>query len=142
MVEQNQILSRAAPASPTSMKREGADRLVYWLGLLLVVLGLLNVTPSIPGWDDMWRSITGIENLKIRRFPTEWLYPIMFFWMMLIVALKHSMWRSWTDKAINIRRFGLFLDIALVLAAAWQLISNMQKRWAYRFLILQTILRA
>jgi len=118
MVEQNQILSRAAPASPTSMKREGADSLVYWLGLLLVVLGLLNVTPSIPGWDDMWRSITGIENLKIRRFPTEWLYPIMFFWMMLIVALKHSMWRSWTDKAINIRRFGLFLDIALVLAAA------------------------
>jgi len=95
-----------------------ADSLVYWLGLLLVVIGLLNVTPSIPGWDDMWRSITGVDNFKIRRFPTEWLYPIMFFWMMLIVALKHSMWRSWTDKSNLKRRFGLFMDFALVFAAA------------------------
>ena len=94
------------------------DDLVYWLGLLLVVVGLLNVTPAIPGWDDMWRSLTGIENLKVRRFPTEWLYPIMFFWMMMIVALKHSMWRSWTTKSPLTRRFGLFLDFALVTAAA------------------------
>jgi len=94
------------------------DDLVYWLGLLLVVVGLMNVTPAIPGWDDLWRSITGVDNFKIRRFPTEWLYPIMFFWMMLIVALKHSMWRSWTNKTFLTRRFGLFLDFALVLAAA------------------------
>jgi len=94
------------------------DDLVYWLGLLLVVVGLMNVTPAIPGWDDLWRSITGVDNFKIRRFPTEWLYPIMFFWMMLIVALKHSMWRSWTNKTVLTRRFGLFLDFALVLAAA------------------------
>ncbi len=78
----------------------------------------MNVTPAIPGWDDMWRSITGVDNFKIRRFPTEWLYPIMFFWMMLIVALKHSMWRSWTKKAAITRRLGLFLDFSLVLAAA------------------------
>lgn len=98
--------------------RTYVDDLVYWLGLLLVVVGLLNVTPAIPGWDDMWRVITGYDNFKIRRFPTEWLYPVMFFWMMLIVALKHSMWRSWTSKAILTRRFGLFLDFALVFAAA------------------------
>ena len=42
----------------------------------------------------------------------------MFFWMMLIVALKHSMWRSWTDKKILTRRFGLLIDFALVFAAA------------------------
>ena len=94
-----------------------AERLTHWLGLLLVVVGLLNVTPAIPGWDEIWRSLTGVEFLKVRRFPTEWLYPIIFFWMMVIVALKHSMWRSWTDKAPIVRRFGLFLDIALVIAA-------------------------
>ena len=99
-------------------KRMLVDDLVYWLGLFLVVVGLLNVTPAIPGWDDLWRSLTGMDNFKIRRFPSEWLYPIMFFWMMLIVALHHSMWRSWTNKAAITRRFGLFLDIALVLAAA------------------------
>ena len=111
MVKQNQI--------NTPEGNSGAvDNLVYWLGLLLVVVGLLNVTPSIPGWDDLWRSVTGISNFKIRRFPTEWFYPIMFFWMMLIVAFKHSMWRSWTKRKIITRRFGLFLDVALVFAAA------------------------
>jgi len=111
MAKQNQVPT--PPSNPSF-----ADDLVYWLGLLLVVVGLLNVTPSIPGWDDLWRSITGIENFKIRRFPSEWLYPITFFWMMLIVALKHSMWRSWPDKNALTRRLGLFLDFALVFAAA------------------------
>jgi len=113
MVSQNQ-----AQENPSARNSGAVDDLVYWLGLLLVVVGLLNVTPSIPGWDELWRSLTGIDNFKIRRFPTEWLYPIMFFWMMLIVALKHSMWRSWTDKAVLTRRLGLFLDFALVFAAA------------------------
>ena len=111
MVKQNQVNTPQDIRGPV-------DNLVYWLGLILVVVGLLNVTPSIPGWDDLWRSITGIDNFKIRRFPTEWFYPIMFFWMMLIVAFKHSMWRSWTNKKVTTRRFGLFLDIALVFAAA------------------------
>ena len=94
------------------------DRVVYWLGLTLVVVGLLNVTPSIPGWDELWKSVTGYDGFKIRRFETEWLYPIVFFWMMVIVALKHSMWRGWTDKTPMRRKFGLFLDVALVVAAA------------------------
>ncbi len=95
-----------------------ADTLVYWLGLFLVLLGLLNVTPAIPGWDELWKSITVSDFFRIRRFPTEWLYPIVFLWMMLIVAVKHSMWRSWAERTKARRRFGLFLDIALVVAAA------------------------
>lgn len=98
--------------------KSSAERLIYWLGLALVLVGLLNVTPAIPGWDDLWRTLTGVEFFKIRRFPTEWLYPIIFFWMMLVVALKHSMWRSWAGKAPPVRRFGLFLDIALIIAAS------------------------
>ncbi len=94
------------------------DRLVYWLGFSLVLLGLLNVTPAIPGWDEFWRSVTGMDFFKIRRFPTEWLYPLVFAWMMLIVALKHSMWRRWVDGTPALRWFGLFLDVALVAAAA------------------------
>ncbi len=108
-----------APAQKAKLESTGpVDDLVYWLGLALVVVGLLNVTPAIPGWDELWRSITGIAHFKIRRFPSEWLYPIVFFWMMLIVALKHSMWRSWAGKSASTRRFGLFADFSLVLAAA------------------------
>ena len=103
---------------PQKESRSNTDRLIYWLGLVIVLVGLLNVTPAIPGWDELWRTLTGAEFFKIRRFPTEWLYPIIFFWMMVIVALKHSMWRSWSEKAPFVRRFGLFLDIALVVAAS------------------------
>ena len=94
------------------------ERLVYILALLLVLLGLVNVTPAIPGWDNLWKDLTGNDFFRIRRFPTEWLFPITFFWMMLIVALKKSMWRSWTDKSTTVRRFGLFMDAALIIAAA------------------------
>ena len=38
--------------------------------------------------------------------------------MMLIVALKHSMWRSWADRRMVVRRIGLLFDVALVVAAA------------------------
>lgn len=92
------------------------NRLLYVLALVFVVMGVVNSTPLIPGWDEMWRTITGVENLKTRSFKTEWFYPLVFFLMMLIVALKHSMWRAWrgTSRAI----FGAFMDSALVLAAA------------------------
>ena len=54
------------------------DRLVYWLGLLFVVIGLINVTPAIPGWDEFWKYLTGNDFFRVRRFPTEWFYPCIF----------------------------------------------------------------
>ena len=108
----------AAPATITIEKPAFVERLIYILALLLVLLGLINVTPAIPGWDNLWKDLTGNEFFRIRRFPTEWLFPITFFWMMLIVALKHSMWRSWADRRMVVRRIGLLFDVALVVAAA------------------------
>ncbi len=92
------------------------NRAVYLLALIFVFMGVVNSTPLIPGWDDFWRGITGVEDLKTHAFSTEWFYPIVFFIMMAIVALKHSMWREWrgTPRAW----FGAFMDIALVVSAA------------------------
>lgn len=89
---------------------------VYALALGFVILGIINSMPTIPGWDDMWRTITGVQDLKVRRFATEWFYPIIFFIMMCVVAFRHSMWRDWqgTSRAW----FGLVMDAALVIAAA------------------------
>ncbi len=93
-------------------------KLVYWLTVAMVIFGLINMTPGIPGYDDLAASLTGVQGLTFRKFPFEWFYPAFFALMMLIVALKHSMWRSWADASVWRRRFGLFMDLALVLMAA------------------------
>ncbi|MEL6206869.1 MAG: TRAP transporter fused permease subunit, partial [Pseudomonadota bacterium] len=51
-------------------------------------------------------------------FPFEWFYPLFFALMMLIVVLKHSIWRAWQNRSPARRRFGLVLDIALVAMAS------------------------
>ncbi|MBX2885596.1 MAG: TRAP transporter fused permease subunit [Granulosicoccus sp.] len=101
-----------AGAEPRYLSKQAA----YVLALVLVVMGMAYSTPTIPGWDDLWRTISGVETLKVRAFKTEYFYPLCFFVMMLMVALSHSMWREWRGQ----RRvwLGAFMDIALVLAAA------------------------
>ncbi|MFK7752346.1 MAG: TRAP transporter permease [Sedimentitalea sp.] len=88
---------------------------VYALALFFVFLGVVNAMPTIPGWDDFWRDLTGFEKLKVRSFATEWFYPIVFFIMMSVVALRHSMWRDW--RGTRRAGFGLAMDVALVVAA-------------------------
>ncbi len=90
---------------------------LYVLSILIVLIGLANAIPGIPGLDSGVRAVTGLDWLTVRKFPTEWFYPIAFSAMMLCVALKHSMWVSWADRTPVRRRFGLFMDAALVLAA-------------------------
>ena len=70
--------------------------------------------PGIPGLDQWFVNFTGNENFIIRKFPFEYYYPFAFALMMIIVALQHSMWRSWKDKSRVRRRFGLGMDLALV----------------------------
>ena len=93
-----------------------SDKLVYVLALVMVLVGLVNSTPGIPGYDDLAARIAG-NGAQFRKFAFEWFYPIFFSLMMVIVALKHSMWKSWVDKTPTRRRLGLILDFALVLTA-------------------------
>jgi hypothetical protein len=92
------------------------NRTVYIVALIFVAMGVINSMPVIPGWEEMWQNLSGIEKLKTRKFSTEWFYPIVFFVMMLIVALKNSMWRAW--RGTSRAWFGAFMDTALVVAAA------------------------
>jgi len=107
----------------TGMSDKNADQpglsvtIVYWLSLAMVLVGLLNSTPGIPGYDDLAVSLLGRNDATLRKFSFEWFYPVFFALMMLIVALQHSMWRDWKDRSPGRRRFGLFLDIALVITA-------------------------
>lgn len=92
-------------------------KLLYILTIIMVIVGLLNATPGFPGYDNLVSDFVGINEFTLRKFPYEWFYPLFFALMMTVVALKHSMWRSWSDKSNLQRRFGLFMDVALVVMA-------------------------
>jgi len=102
--------------TPSETSETGASRLLYWLAALFVLAGLLNSIPGIPGLDSGVQTLTGQDWFAIRKFPREWFFPLVFAVMMIIVALQHSMWRSWVDKSPARRGFGLFMDIALIVA--------------------------
>ncbi len=109
-------MSEKRPAD--SKPQDWAEKLVYWLALVLVLVGLLNAMPGIPGIDDLFSGFLGNKNFTIRKYPYEFFYPIAFFVMMTIVALKHSVWRELSGSSSSRRRLGLALDIALISAAA------------------------
>ncbi|WP_420864021.1 TRAP transporter large permease subunit [Algirhabdus cladophorae] len=105
------VSNAAAPKTDFGLK------LLYVLTVFMVILGLINSTPGIPGYDNLAARITGQDGMLFRKFPFEYFYPLFFVLMMLIVALKHSMWRDWAGKSPMRRRFGLFLDVLLVVMA-------------------------
>ena len=84
---------KSATSSPGKGNRADHGPIVYWLAVSLVIVGLLNVTPAIPGWDRLWQTMTGLEQFR-SALSNRYLYPILFVWMMVIVALAHSIWRS------------------------------------------------
>ena len=98
--------------------RDFSQRLLFVLSLALVIIGLVNSTPGIPGYDDLAASLWGQNGTRFRKFPTEWFYPFFFALMMCVVVLRHSMWRDLKDRSALRRGFGLALDLSLVVMAA------------------------
>ncbi|MEM6311145.1 MAG: TRAP transporter large permease subunit [Pseudomonadota bacterium] len=107
----------AEPDASVQNEKPAVMPLLFWLSVMFVVVGMLNAMPGIPGLDQWAKDIMGNQNFLIRKYPFEYYYPLAFAVMMLIVALKHSVWRAWRDKGAVRRRFGLAMDIALVAMA-------------------------
>jgi TRAP transporter 4TM/12TM fusion protein len=97
--------------------RDRGERIAYVLAIVLVVVGLVNAMPGIPGLDQFFRDATGNPFFAVRKFPYYYFHPIIFVLMMTIVALTHSIWREWREAGAARRAFGLFLDVALVAMA-------------------------
>ena len=92
-------------------------RIAFWLAILLVLIGMTNAMPGIPGLDAWVAEATGSTDFAIRKFPFEYYYPFAFALMMVIVALNHSVWREWRDRRPSRRWLGLAMDVALVAMA-------------------------
>lgn len=90
-------------------------RIAMTLALLLVIVGLIHNIPTFPGLDGLARSLFG-DGFIYRKFPNEYLYPIMFFAMMLIVATEHSWARKSRDAKPVAVGFNWLMDVGLVVA--------------------------
>lgn len=89
------------------------------LALILVIVGMINTMPEIPGLQDFARKLTGQPFFRISNFSPEYFFPPVFFLMMLIVALNGSAYRDWKTANHTYRRpwVGLLLDFSLIIAA-------------------------
>ena len=99
------------------MDENSSNRFLYVLAFLLVVLGMLNTIPAIPGLEQLVWDLSGNNRLVVRKFPYEYFFPLIFLIMMIIVALKHSFYRTYYDSGPMVRSLSLILDLSLLLMA-------------------------
>ncbi|MGA0950497.1 MAG: hypothetical protein ACO3SA_08885, partial [Burkholderiaceae bacterium] len=96
--------------------RDLGRRVAMWLGLILVIFGMVNAMPTFPGLDAWAAEMVGDINFVIRRFPYEYLYPIAFLLMMTIVMLHHSFYRDSHNQPTKRRLLALLIDVAFFAA--------------------------
>ena len=68
----------SGPVQTEELSKSLGIKCLYFLSIVMVLLGLINATPGIPGYDDLVAQITGREGATFRRFPFEWFYPFFF----------------------------------------------------------------
>ncbi|MEC7669222.1 MAG: hypothetical protein VX622_09125, partial [Pseudomonadota bacterium] len=69
----------------TPLSKPLGQRIAFWLALTLVVVGMVNTLPEIPGLQDLARDLTGRPFFRVSNVPPEYFYPPVFLLMMLIV---------------------------------------------------------
>ena len=105
-----------ANADNVNAPRDLGRRVAMWLGLILVIFGMVNAMPTFPGLDAWAAEMVGDINFVIRRFPYEYLYPIAFLLMMTIVMLHHSFYRDSHKQPTKRRLLALLIDVAFFAA--------------------------
>ncbi len=99
------------------VSRDFGQRLAVVLAVILVVVGLVNTMPEIPGLQGWARDLTGRPFFRVSGFPPEYFYPPVFLLMMVIVALDASVYRAWKQDRPHLAWLGMLLDAGLILAA-------------------------
>jgi TRAP transporter 4TM/12TM fusion protein len=103
--------------SDQSPSRDKGHYLALVLAFILVMVGLINTMPEIPGLQDLARDLTGRPFFRVSGFPPEFFYPPIFLVMMVIVALDASVFRALKKDRPHLAWLGLLLDAGLILAA-------------------------
>ncbi|MDE0057444.1 MAG: TRAP transporter large permease subunit [Defluviicoccus sp.] len=92
-------------------------RLSLGLAFVLVVLGMANNLPSIPGLLELVQAIPGLEGIpRLSKYSSEYFFPLMFVLMMATALLLTSFGRNWAGRSPLRRVCGVAVDL-LMLAA-------------------------
>ncbi|MDC0196312.1 TRAP transporter fused permease subunit [Gammaproteobacteria bacterium] len=100
----------------TAARQDWAHRLALGLGLILVIIGMINNLPTVPGLLELVQMVPGLGDVqRISKFDAEFLFPIVFLLMMVIVVLNDSFARDWKDRSKARFSLGLTADTVMVL---------------------------
>ena len=90
-------------------------QLTLGLAFLLVLMGMANNLPNIPGLLEAVRSIPGLAELpRINKYSSEFLFPLTFAFMMVIALLVSSFANDWRDQGAVKFYSGIALDVLML----------------------------
>ena len=89
--------------------------LAFALAFILVLMGMANNLPNIPGLLDAVRSIPGLAELpRISKYNSEFFFPITFAFMMVISLLTSSFAGDWHKDSQAKYLLGIVLDVLML----------------------------
>ena len=90
-------------------------RLAMVFAFILVVMGMVNNLPNIPGLLSTVQSIPGLGGLpRISKFSSEFFFPIIFAVMMIVALLTTSFGKSWRKEGTAKFFAGVGLDTLML----------------------------
>ena len=90
-------------------------QLALGLAFLLVLMGMANNLPNIPGLLEAVRSIPGLAELpRINKYSSEFLFPLTFAFMMVIALLVSSFASDWRNQGTVKYYSGIALDVLML----------------------------
>ena len=82
-----------------SIQNNWMSKLSYSLAFILVLMGLVNNLPNIPGLLELIQSVPGLSGLpRISKFNSEFFFPLTFIFMIVIALLRSSFTSDWQDQ--------------------------------------------
>ena len=103
-------MSDARVEEPDFVKRSA-----LFLGFILVVMGMANNLPNIPGSLELVQMVPGLGGIpRLSKYHPEYFYPLTFFFMLLISLLGCSFAKEGFIKSKIHGYMGLMFDIFMV----------------------------
>jgi TRAP transporter 4TM/12TM fusion protein len=91
------------------------DRTSLVLGFTLVVIGMVNNLPTIPGLLESIQSIPGLSGLpRLSKYNPEYFFPLMFAIMLFICLLTSSFGKDWYNRSTTHRYTGIAIDLSML----------------------------